>query len=98
MTCFFGLLGSHNDIIVLDRSFLFSDLAQGCAPLVNYTINYHNYTMGHYLTDGIYPQWAIFVKTISSPQGNRRKHFAAAQESARKDVEVPSKYFKHNLQ
>ncbi|XP_062169072.1 uncharacterized protein LOC133875089 [Alnus glutinosa] len=43
--------------------------------------------MGYYLADGIYPQLATFVKTISSPQGNRRKHFAAAQESARKDVE-----------
>jgi hypothetical protein len=28
-----------------------------------------------------------FVKTISSPQGNKRKQFVAAQESARKDVE-----------
>jgi len=84
---FFGLLGSHNDINMLDRSFLFSDLAQGRAPPVNYTINNHNYTMGYYLVDGIYPQWATFVKTISSSQGNRRKHFAAAQESARKDVE-----------
>jgi hypothetical protein len=84
---FFGLPGSHNDINVLERSFIFSDLAQGRAPPVNYTINDHNYTMGYYLADGIYPQWATFVKTISSPQGNKRKHFAAAQESARKDVE-----------
>ncbi|GLT53580.1 hypothetical protein SLA2020_268430 [Shorea laevis] len=33
------------------------------------------------------PPWATFVKTISSPQGNKKKYFAAAQESARKDVE-----------
>ena len=26
-------------------------------------------------------------KTLSSPQGNKAKHFAACQESARKDVE-----------
>ncbi|XP_062147824.1 uncharacterized protein LOC133856792 [Alnus glutinosa] len=84
---FFGLPGSHDGINVLDRSLLFSYLAQGRAPPVNYTINNHNYTMGYYLVDGIYPQWATFVKTISSSQGNRRKHFAAAQESARKDVE-----------
>jgi len=87
MACFFWLPGSHNDINVLDRSFLFSDLVQGRAPPVNYTINDHNYTMGYYLADGIYPQWATFVKTISSPQRNWRKHFVAAQESARKDVE-----------
>ncbi|XP_062161950.1 uncharacterized protein LOC133868980 [Alnus glutinosa] len=68
-------------------SFIFSDLAQGRTPPVNYTVNGHNYNMGYYLADGIYPQWATFVKTISSPQGNKRKHFATAQESARKDVE-----------
>ncbi|XP_042962337.1 uncharacterized protein LOC122296601 [Carya illinoinensis] len=84
---FFGLSGSHNDINVLDRSFIFSDLAQGRTPTVNYTINGHNYAMGYYLADGIYPQWATFVKTISAPQGNKKKYFAAAQESARKDVE-----------
>ncbi|XP_042962366.1 uncharacterized protein LOC122296628 [Carya illinoinensis] len=84
---FFGLPGSHNDINVLDRSFIFSDLAQGRTPTVNYTINGHNYAMGYYLADGIYLQWATFVKTISAPQGNKKKYFAAAQESAQKDVE-----------
>ena len=43
--------------------------------------------MGYYLADGIYPQWSTFVKTIPSPQGNKRAHFAKQQESARKDVE-----------
>ncbi|XP_062164963.1 uncharacterized protein LOC133871550 [Alnus glutinosa] len=43
--------------------------------------------MGYYLADGIYPQWSTFVKTISAPLGAKKKHFAAAQESARKDVE-----------
>ena len=43
--------------------------------------------MGYYLADGIYPNWATFVKTISLPQGSKNKHFAAAQELARKDVE-----------
>ncbi|XP_028059584.1 uncharacterized protein LOC114263284 [Camellia sinensis] len=61
--------------------------AEGCTPSVNYSINGNDYTMGYYLADGIYPQWSTFVKTIPSLQGNKRKHFAAAQESARKDVE-----------
>ncbi|XP_062177144.1 uncharacterized protein LOC133882057 [Alnus glutinosa] len=84
---FFGLPGSNNDINVLDKSFIFTKLAQGRGPRVNYSINGHDYTMGYYLANGIYPQWSTFVKTISAPLGAKKKHFAAAQESARKDVE-----------
>ncbi|XP_037446376.1 uncharacterized protein LOC119316123, partial [Triticum dicoccoides] len=61
--------------------------AEGEAPEVNYTINGHQYTMGYYLADGIYPRWATFVKTIPSPQTRKKKHFAQRQEAARKDVE-----------
>ncbi|KAF8392897.1 hypothetical protein HHK36_021137 [Tetracentron sinense] len=84
---FFGLPGSHNDINVLERSSVFTDLADGRAAAVDYSINGNDYDMGYYLADGIYPQWSTFVKTIPSPQGNKQKYFAAAQESARKDVE-----------
>ncbi|XP_030944966.1 uncharacterized protein LOC115969446 [Quercus lobata] len=84
---FFGLPGSHNDINVLDRSFIFTNLAQGRAPSVNYSINGHDYTMGYYLADGIYPSWSTFVKTISVPLGRKNSLFATTQESTRKDVE-----------
>nr|XP_017233175.1 PREDICTED: uncharacterized protein LOC108207225 [Daucus carota subsp. sativus] len=84
---FFGLPGSLNDINVLDRSHLFEELAEGRGPEVRYTINGHEYNIGYYLTDGIYPSWPTFVKTISKPQGNKKKYFANAQESVRKDVE-----------
>ncbi|XP_076931510.1 uncharacterized protein LOC143596691 [Bidens hawaiensis] len=84
---FFGMPGSHNDINVLERSFIFMELAQGRAPPVNYTVNGNDYTMGYYLADGIYPKWQTFVKTIPAPRGNKHKHFAKAQESVRKDVE-----------
>ena len=84
---FFGLPRSNNDINVFERSHIFSDLAEGCALVVHYSINGQNYTMGYYLADGIYPKWATFVKTIPTPQGQKRKLFAAAQEAYRKDVE-----------
>ena len=84
---FFGMPGSHNDINVLHRSPLFSNLAEGTSPQVNYTINGHEYDMGYYLADGIYPSWATLVQSITLPMGNKRKYFAKAQEAARKDVE-----------
>ena len=84
---FFGMPGSHNVINVLQRSPLFVRLAEGQAPEVHYTINGHDYTMGYYLADSIYPSWATFVKTILEPQGNKKKYFALAQEACRKDVE-----------
>jgi hypothetical protein len=84
---FFGMPGSHNDINVLDRSPLFSKLAEGTAPEVNFTVNGHNYSMGYYLADGIYPDWATIVKSITLPMGKKRQYFAKAQEAARKMVE-----------
>jgi hypothetical protein len=72
---------------VLERSSVFTKLAEGRAPLVNYSINGNNYTMGYYLADNIYPLWLTFVKTISSPQGQKKSHFTKKQEEARKDVE-----------
>ncbi|KAK3183108.1 hypothetical protein Dsin_030394 [Dipteronia sinensis] len=62
-------------------------VSEGRAPPVNYSINSHDYSVGYYLADGIYPSWETFVKTISALQGNKRKLFANAQESAQKDVE-----------
>ncbi|XP_015946256.1 uncharacterized protein LOC107471327 [Arachis duranensis] len=82
---FFRVSGSNNDI--KDRCPVFDDILNNRAPAVNYTINGNNYTMGCYLADGIYLEWATFVKSISKPQGKKRKLFAQYQEGQRKDVE-----------
>ena len=84
---FIGVAGSNNDINVLDRSPVFDNVLQGRALEVNFTINENNYNMGYYLTDGIYPEWSTFVKTIPCPQSEKRKLFSKYQESQRKDVE-----------
>ena len=55
MACIFWLPGFHNDIIVLERSSVFSKLVEGRAPLVNYSTNGNDYSMGYYFADGIYP-------------------------------------------
>ena len=75
---FFWLPGSHNDINVLERSSVVSELAEEHAPPVNYSMNGNNYLMGYYLANGIYPSRATFVKTIPAPQDRKRQHFASA--------------------
>ena len=91
---FFGVAGSNNDINVLDRSPLFDEVLEGRAPKISYTLNGNNYNLGYYLADGIYPEWAIFVKTIPRPQGEKRKLFSKYQEGQQKDVERAFGVFK----
>lgn len=84
---FFGTPGSNNDLNVLNQSPLFTQVLQGRAAEVKFTINGSEYDMGYYLADGIYPEWATFVKSIPLPQSAKDKLFAQHQEAARKDVE-----------
>ncbi|XP_010696025.3 uncharacterized protein LOC104908599 [Beta vulgaris subsp. vulgaris] len=79
--------GSNNDLNVLSRSNLFQEKLQVNAPEVDFTVNGSQYTMGYYLTDGIYPEWAAFVKSFPHPQDPKRLCFKRKHESARKDVE-----------
>jgi hypothetical protein len=84
---YFGMLGSHNNINVLQRSPVFDDLVNGQDPIVKFTMNENEYNMSYYLVDDIYPDWATLMKSVSSPLGNKRKWFSEGQESYRNDVE-----------
>ncbi|XP_056685565.1 uncharacterized protein [Spinacia oleracea] len=84
---FLGTPGRCNDINVLDRSPLFTDVFEGREPPINYVVNGHQYSMGYNLTDGICPKSAAFIPTISLPQNEKEGLFAKLQESRRKDVE-----------
>ena len=84
---FFGIPGSQNDINILDQSNMFDQLAQGLAPQVKFVLNNKVYDTGYYLTDAIYPPWAILMQTISNPEGRKQQLFAKLQEAKRKEVE-----------
>jgi hypothetical protein len=86
---FFGEAGSLNDINVLDKSSIVLSILNGKFDLKTdeYEINGHLRNWLYFLADGIYPDWAIFVKTFQCPLDEKESYFAQCQESARKDVE-----------
>lgn len=84
---FVGIPGSNNDLNILDRSPILQRISSGEMPLYSYFINDVQYMLPYLLADGIYPDWAIFLKTLSQPEGDAEKFFAKLQESIRKDVE-----------
>jgi hypothetical protein len=67
--------------------YLFDRLMQGETPIVKYALNRHNYNMGYYLVDEIYPNWSTFMKIIKVSTGLKAKYFATTQEAQRKDAE-----------
>ncbi|XP_068344046.1 uncharacterized protein [Pyrus communis] len=84
---FFGVSESQNDITVLGRSPLFNNLTEGKSPQLDYYVNGHQYNMGYYLADGIYPKWATLVQSIANPADDAERWFTLHQEAYRKDIE-----------
>ncbi|GJT03770.1 reverse transcriptase domain-containing protein [Tanacetum coccineum] len=82
-----GLPGAENDLTVLNHSPLFDDLLDDIALVVPFEVNGVTFEKGYYLGDGIYPQWAAFIKSFTVALNKRNAVFKRRQESARKDIE-----------
>nr|GFA59251.1 protein ALP1-like [Tanacetum cinerariifolium] len=84
---FFEVAGSNIDNNVLDNFSLFDDLLDDKAHVAPYVVSGVGFEKGYYLADGIYPQWATFVKSFTVANDAKHAYFKKRQESARKDVE-----------
>ncbi|GKD51056.1 ALP1-like protein [Tanacetum coccineum] len=86
---FFGVSGMNNDVNVLRQSPLFNDLKAGKASDVSFVANNVPYKKRYYLTDGIYLQWSVLIKSLknSGTDDHKRILYKTKHESARKDVE-----------
>ncbi|XP_076907476.1 uncharacterized protein LOC143563945 [Bidens hawaiensis] len=66
---FVGMLGSNNDINVLDQSPVFDDWINETGPDSSFELRGTLYKRGYYLADGIYPDYSTIVKSLSQPIG-----------------------------
>ena len=83
-----GHPGSMNDLNVADKSQTMQRTLSGeFPPRIPYTINGNVQDVPYYLADGMYPSWALFVKSSKSATDRQVTAFSRQQESVRKDVE-----------
>ncbi|GJZ26596.1 ALP1-like protein [Tanacetum coccineum] len=83
----FFVAGANNDLTVLNNSPLFDDLLDDIAPMAPFECNGVTFEKGYYLADGIYPQWASFVKSFTVTSSEKNILYKRKQEGARKDIE-----------
>ncbi|KAH9116034.1 hypothetical protein AeMF1_010004 [Aphanomyces euteiches] len=57
------------------------------SPRVIWSLNGLDYEYPYWLADGIYPDYACFLKTFPRPGTRMQKLFASKQEAKRKDIE-----------
>nr|GEU31335.1 protein ALP1-like [Tanacetum cinerariifolium]GEU92807.1 protein ALP1-like [Tanacetum cinerariifolium] len=81
------LVCANNDIHVLDNYPLFDDLLDDKSHVAPYVLNGVGFEKGYYSADGIYPQWATFVKSFTVANDAKHAYIKKRQESARKNVE-----------
>ncbi|KAL7585600.1 hypothetical protein Lser_V15G41539 [Lactuca serriola] len=84
---FFGAPNSNNDINVLDMSSIFNGFCDASAPNYPFQVNGTTYSYGYYLVDDIYPEFVVFVKTLTCLGDPKRIKYKTYQEKAKNDVE-----------
>jgi hypothetical protein len=85
---FFGNPGSLNDLNIQNISSTMASILQGKhPPRFTFTVAEKLYSTPYYLADGIYPSWAMFIKTLRKASSPQTRRFSAAQEAVRKDIE-----------
>jgi hypothetical protein len=86
----FGSAGTLNDISIWDMSGLHKAFVDGTwSEEIDFpfTINGELFQQLWVTVDGIYPELARFVKTLSQPIGPEQARYAKWQERTRKDIE-----------
>jgi Plant transposon protein len=84
----FGYPGSLNDLNILDMSSTMERVFRGeFPPSFTFLVNNVAFKTAYFLADGIYPAWALSIKTIRNAMSPKEKRYASAQEAVRKDVE-----------
>ncbi|XP_026443185.1 uncharacterized protein LOC113342789 [Papaver somniferum] len=83
----FGMPGSNNDLNVLAHSPIFDNMLKDVAPPCNYVINGHQYHMGYFLADGIYPKLTKILQDFSQMEIPEYVGFNKYQMAKIKDVE-----------
>jgi glutathione S-transferase len=84
----FGDPGNLNDLNILDMSLTMERIFRGdFPPRFTFLVNNVAFKTACFLADGIYPAWALFIKTIRNAMSPKNKRYKSAQEAVRKDVE-----------
>ncbi|GJU89510.1 ALP1-like protein isoform X1 [Tanacetum coccineum] len=87
MADYFGPSPKYPDYYFRRRYRMNRSLFLKIVQVVPYDVNGVTFEKGYYLADGIYPQWAAFVKSFTVARDEKNVVFKRRQESARKDVE-----------
>jgi Plant transposon protein len=84
----FGYPGSLNDLSILDMSSTIERIFRSdFPPSITFLVNNVAFNTAYFLANGIYPAWALFIKTNRNAMSPKGKRFASAQEAVRKGFE-----------